>query len=141
VLVVWGVLLLILGLRISLGIHLVASVPQGDDYRVLSLLQHWTDSGKIDWHLFWWRTNGHFFVIYYLINLLQFKLNGFWDPRLDFLTFAISHTLEAAAVMLAFRRLLPARDRGWLYAFIFFLFATPSAVTALAGTISTPIPA
>ena len=123
-LVISALLLLVIGLRIFEGIHFVATIPQGDDMRILWLLQSLTQ-GHFDWTLFWARPNGHFFVLYYLINIVQYMFNGYWDPRLDFLTYAVIHAIEAGVVLFTFRHVLIQQDRWWFYIVLFFLFATP----------------
>jgi hypothetical protein len=115
---------LILGLRIFIGIRFVAQIPQGDDYRTLIWLQKFSE-GIHDWGFIWQRSNGHFFVFYYLANLGQYLLDGYWDPRLDFLVYALVHVVEAAVVIFTFQNVLVPRDRWWILAFIFFLFAVP----------------
>jgi uncharacterized membrane protein (DUF485 family) len=125
-LLVAGVLLLILGLRIFIGIRFVAEIPQIDDEPTLLWLQQW-GQGVHDWGFLWHRHNGHPMVLYYLANLGQYLLNGYWDGRLDFLVYAFIHTAYAAVVMLTFWNVLTPRDRGWLLPFIFALFAIPFA--------------
>ena len=40
--------------------------------------------------------------LYYLANLGQFLMNGYWDGRLDFLIYAFVHTVYAAVVIATF---------------------------------------
>ncbi len=121
-----GILLLILGFRIFIGIRFVAAIPQIDDWATIVWLQNWAN-GNHDWSFIWQRHNGHIMVLYNLLNLGQYLLNGYWDGHLDFLAFTIIHTLYAAVAIFAFQDLLTPRDRGWLLAFIFLLFALPFA--------------
>jgi hypothetical protein len=123
---VGGVLLLILGLRIVVGIRFVLQIPQADDFSTVNWLQQWS-LGVHDWAFIWQRHNGHPMVLYYLANLGQFLLNGYWDARLDFLVYALIHTAYAALVIFTFRNLLTPGDRGWLLTLIFGLFAIPFA--------------
>lgn len=117
-------MLLILGLRIFIGIRFVAEIPQFDDNATILWLQKWSQ-GIRDWGFIWQRHNGHPMVLYYLANLGQFLLNGYWDGRLDFLVYAFVHTAYAAIVIMTFWNILTPRDRGWLLALIFVLFAVP----------------
>jgi hypothetical protein len=121
-----GILLLILGLRISIGIRFVAEIPQYDDNATILWLQKWSQ-GIHDWGFIWQRHNSHPLVLYYLANLGQYLLNGYWDGRLDFLVYAFVHTAYAAVVIATFWNVLTPRDRGWLLALIFVLFAVPFA--------------
>lgn len=125
-LLVGGVLLLVLGLRILVGIRFVAAIPQIDDDDTLLWLQQWSH-GVHDWGFIWQRHNGHPMVLYYLANLAQYRLDGYWDGRLDFLVYVFVHTAYAAVVMLTFWNVLTPRDRGWFLTFIFVLFAVPFA--------------
>jgi hypothetical protein len=121
-----GILLLILGTRIFIGIRFVAAVPQGDDAYTLAWLQGWSQ-GVHNWGFIFQRHNGHPMELYYLANLGQFLLNGYWDPRLDFLVYVFIHTIYAAVVIATFGHLLAPRDRVWILFFILFLFAIPFA--------------
>jgi hypothetical protein len=121
-----GILLLILGSRIFVGIRFVAEIPQIDDNATLLWLQRWSQ-GIHDWGFIWQRHNGQPWVFYYLANLAQYRLNGYWDGRLDFLVHAFVHTAYAAVVIVTFWNVLTPRDRGCLLAFIFMLFAVPFA--------------
>ncbi len=121
-----GILLLILGLRIFIGIRFVAEIPQIDDRPTLLWLQNWSQ-GIHDWGFIWQRHNGHPMELYYLANLGQYLLNGYWDGRLDFLVSAFIHTAYAAVVIGTFWNVLTPRDRGWLLVLIFGLFAVPFA--------------
>jgi hypothetical protein len=121
-----GILLLILGLRIFIGIRFVAEIPQIDDNPTVLWLQKWSQ-GIHDWGFICHRNNGHVMVLYYLANLGQYLLNGYWDGRLDFLVYAFVYTAYAAVVILTFGNVLTPRDRGWLLALIFGLFAVPFA--------------
>ncbi len=122
--IVAGLLILILGLRIFIGIRFVAEIPQGDDTFTLSWLQTWSQ-GTHDWGFIFHRLNGHPMELYYLANLGQFLMNGYWDGRLDFLVYAFVHTAYAAVVIATFGNILTPRDRTWLLLFIFVLFAVP----------------
>jgi hypothetical protein len=119
-----GLLILILGVRIFIGTRFVAEIPQGDDTFTLSWLQSWSQ-GTHDWGFIFHRHNGHPMELYYLANLGQFLMNGYWDGRLDFLVCAFVHTAYAAVVIATFGNILTPRDRGWLLIFIFVLFAVP----------------
>jgi len=119
-------LLLILGLRIFIGIRFVAGIPQIDDNDTLIWLQQWSQ-GIHDWGFPWHRHNGHPMVLYYLASLGQYRFNGNWDGRLDFLVYAFAHTAYAAVVMFTFWNVLAPRDRGWLLTLVFVLFAVPFA--------------
>ena len=120
-----GMLLLILGMRIYVGVRCFAEVPQGDDGSTIGWLQRWSQ-GDHDWSMVWRLHNGsHPMEMFYLANLAQFQLNGFWDGRLDFLVSALVHTAYAAVVLWTFGGLLARRDRGWIYLFTLVLFAVP----------------
>jgi hypothetical protein len=121
-----GVLLLILGLRILIGIRFAVEIPQADDFSTANWLQQWSQ-GVHNWSFIWQRHNGHPMELYYLANLGQYLLNGYWDAQLDFLVYAVIHTAYAALVILTFWNLLTPRDRGWLLTLIFGLFAIPFA--------------
>jgi signal transduction histidine kinase len=113
-------------LRIFIGIRFVAEIPQSDDNATILWLQKWSQ-GIHDWGFIWQRHNGHPMVLYYLANLGQYLLNGYWDGRLDFLVYAFIHTAYAAIVIMTFWNVLTPRDRGWLLTLIFVLFAVPFA--------------
>jgi hypothetical protein len=121
-----GILIVILGVRIFTGIRFVAEIPQGDDTIPMSWLQNWS-KGIHDWGFIFQRFNGHPMELYYLANLGQFLMNGYWDGRLDFLIYAFIHTVYAAVVIATFWNILTPRDRPWLLLFIFALFAVPFA--------------
>jgi hypothetical protein len=121
-----GILLLILGMRIFIGIRFVAEIPQEDDLRTVEWLQKWAQ-GIHEWVFIITRHYGHPMEMYYLANLGQFLLNGYWDGRLDFLVYAFVHTAYAAVVIATFGNVLTPRDRGWILALIFLLFAVPFA--------------
>lgn len=125
-LLVTGVLLLILGFRISIGIRFVAAIPQIDDNATILWLQKWSQ-GIHDWGFIWQRHNGHPMVLYYLANLGQYLMNGYWDGRLDFLVFAFIHTIYAAVLIMTFWNVLTPSDRRWLLIVVFVLFAVPFA--------------
>ena len=80
VLIAAGILLLILGLRISIGLRFVAEIPQSDDFSTIAWLQAWSQ-GLHNWAFIWQRHNGHPMELYYLANLGQYVLNGYWDSR------------------------------------------------------------
>ena len=117
---------MLLGVRIFTGIRFVAEIPQGDDTIPMSWLQNWS-KGIHDWGFIFQRFNGHPMELYYLANLGQFLMNGYWDGRLDFLIYAFVHTVYAAVVIATFWNILTPRDRPWLLLFIFALFAVPFA--------------
>jgi hypothetical protein len=122
-----GILLLLVGFRIFIGIRFVAAIPQGDDWSTVLWLQKWAE-GIHDWRYIWERHNGqHLLVLYNLANLGQYLLNGYWSGTLDFLTASFIHVAYGAVVIFTFKDLLSAKDRGWVLAFIFFLFAVPFA--------------
>lgn len=119
-------MLLILGIRIFIGIRFVTEIPRSDDDATLLWLQQWTQ-GVHDWGFIWERHNVHQMAFYYLANLGQYLLNGYWDGRLDFLVSTFIHTAYAAIVIATFWNVLTPRDRGWMLALIFMLFAVPFA--------------
>jgi hypothetical protein len=121
-----GILFLILGLRIFIGIRFAIEIPQWDDNVTILWLQNWSQ-GIHDWGFIWHNHNGQPWALYYLANLGQYLLNGYWDGRLDFLVFAFAHTAYAAVVIATFWNVLTPRDRGWLLPLIFVLFAVPFA--------------
>jgi hypothetical protein len=123
-LLVAGILILILGVRIFIGNRFVAGIPQWDDTPTLWWLQKWSQ-GTHDLGFIFQRHNGHPMELYFLANLGQFLMNGYWDGRLDFLVYAFVHTAYAAVVIATFGNILTSRDRGWLLLFIFVLFAVP----------------
>ena len=120
-----GMLLLILGMRIYVGVRCLAEIPQMDDSTAISWLQKWSH-GVHDWSVVWTLHNGaHPMELFYLANLVQYRLNGFWDGRLDFLVSAFVHTAYAAVAFWTFGHLLARRDRAWIYLFLLVLFALP----------------
>ncbi len=119
-----GLLLLILGIRIFIGIRYVALIPELDEWFTCSWLQSWSD-GIHNWGYIFARNNNHPICMFLSLELGQYLLNGYWDSRLGFLAFSLIHTLYAAFVLIVFKDLLTSKDRGWLLAFVFFLFAIP----------------
>ncbi len=122
-----GLLVLLLGMRLYVGVRCLVEIPQADDGVMITWLQKWS-TGVHDWSFIWrFHNNVHPLDIYYLCNLGQYLLNGFWDGRTDFLVSVLVHVLYAAVVFWTFADVLTRRDRWWIYLFTFVLFAVPFA--------------
>jgi hypothetical protein len=122
-----SLLLLITGIRIYAGVRCLAELPSGDDATTLTWLQGWS-RGVHNWSFIFKLHNGaHPLEFFYLLSLVQYQINGFWDGRLDFIVFCLVHSVYAAVAFFVFRNVLERRDRGWIYTLIFVVFALPFA--------------